>query len=146
MWCLFLFFSLFIWSDKNPHQHIPLKEYSENLKEISRLLASAGLSRDKVIFITPPPIHEPAWEKECILKGNILLLLLLLSQRYFHATASSYCLFQDVHLIATILQQGSMLRRASRLLLSVAQMCWTFGHSCRKMDRWSVTVAVSLRQ
>uniref|UniRef100_A0A3Q2P2Z6 Isoamyl acetate-hydrolyzing esterase 1 homolog n=1 Tax=Fundulus heteroclitus TaxID=8078 RepID=A0A3Q2P2Z6_FUNHE len=55
--------------DKNPQQHVPLKEYSENLKEISRFLTSAGVSADKVIFITPPPIHEPAWEKECILKG-----------------------------------------------------------------------------
>ncbi|XP_071354112.1 isoamyl acetate-hydrolyzing esterase 1 homolog [Trachinotus anak] len=55
--------------DKNPQQHIPLQEYSENLKEITRLLSSAGVSADKVIFITPPPLHEPAWEKECILKG-----------------------------------------------------------------------------
>lgn len=57
--------------DKNPQQHVPLQEYLENLKEISRLLASAGVSADKVIFITPPPLHEPAWEKECTLKGNI---------------------------------------------------------------------------
>ncbi|XP_034015261.1 isoamyl acetate-hydrolyzing esterase 1 homolog [Thalassophryne amazonica] len=55
--------------DKNPQQHIPLQEYSENLKEISSLLGSAGVSADKVIFITPTPVHEPAWEKECILKG-----------------------------------------------------------------------------
>ncbi|XP_053290196.1 isoamyl acetate-hydrolyzing esterase 1 homolog [Pleuronectes platessa] len=55
--------------DKNPQQHIPLQEYSENLKEIIRLLALAGVSADRVIFITPPPLHEPAWEKECILKG-----------------------------------------------------------------------------
>ncbi|KAM6913042.1 isoamyl acetate-hydrolyzing esterase 1 homolog [Xenentodon cancila] len=55
--------------DKNPHQHVPLQEYSENLKEISRSLSSAGVSANKVIFITPPPVHEPAWERECILKG-----------------------------------------------------------------------------
>ncbi|KAK2891824.1 hypothetical protein Q8A73_017489 [Channa argus] len=55
--------------DKNPQQHVPLQEYLENLKEINRLLASAGVPADKVIFITPPPIHEPSWEKECILKG-----------------------------------------------------------------------------
>lgn len=57
--------------DKNPQQHVPLKEYSENLTEISRFLTSAGVPADKVIFITPPPIHEPAWEKECLLKGNL---------------------------------------------------------------------------
>ncbi|KAF7668693.1 hypothetical protein LDENG_00298450 [Lucifuga dentata] len=55
--------------DKNPQQHVPLQEYSENLKEITSLLASTGVSAEKVIFITPPPIHESAWEKECILKG-----------------------------------------------------------------------------
>uniref|UniRef100_A0AAQ4RW90 Isoamyl acetate-hydrolyzing esterase 1 homolog n=1 Tax=Gasterosteus aculeatus aculeatus TaxID=481459 RepID=A0AAQ4RW90_GASAC len=55
--------------DKNPLQHIPLEEYSENLRVITGLLASAGVPADRVIFITPPPLHEPAWEKECILKG-----------------------------------------------------------------------------
>lgn len=57
-------------ADKNPQQHVPVQEYSENLKEISRLLTSSGVSADRVIFITPPPVHEAAWEKECILKGN----------------------------------------------------------------------------
>ncbi|XP_068436328.1 isoamyl acetate-hydrolyzing esterase 1 homolog isoform X2 [Clinocottus analis] len=55
--------------DKNPQQHIPLKEYSENLRDILRILTSAGVPADRVIFITPPPLYEPAWEKECILKG-----------------------------------------------------------------------------
>ncbi|XP_060918909.1 isoamyl acetate-hydrolyzing esterase 1 homolog [Labrus mixtus] len=55
--------------DKTPQQHVPLQEYSENLKEISGLLASAGVSADRVIFITPPPLHESAWEKECTSKG-----------------------------------------------------------------------------
>ncbi|XP_074517862.1 isoamyl acetate-hydrolyzing esterase 1 homolog [Sebastes fasciatus] len=58
--------------DKNPQQHVPLQEYSENLKEITTYLASAGVSADKVIFITPPPLNERAWEKECILKGSPL--------------------------------------------------------------------------
>ncbi|CAL8286990.1 unnamed protein product [Lota lota] len=50
-------------------QHVPLDEYSENLKEIARHLASVGVSSDRVIFITPPPLHEATWEKECLLKG-----------------------------------------------------------------------------
>ncbi|KAM9777811.1 isoamyl acetate-hydrolyzing esterase 1 homolog [Neosynchiropus ocellatus] len=58
--------------DKNPQQHVPLQEYSENLKEISSLLAAAGVTPEKVVFISPPPLHEPAWEKECILKGSPL--------------------------------------------------------------------------
>lgn len=57
-------------ADKNPQQHVPVQEYSENLKEIARFLASVGVSADRVIFISPPPVHEPAWEKECILKGS----------------------------------------------------------------------------
>ncbi|XP_042292913.1 isoamyl acetate-hydrolyzing esterase 1 homolog isoform X2 [Thunnus albacares] len=71
--------------DKNPQQHISLQEYSENLKEISKLLASAGVSADKVIFITPPPIHEPAWEKECILKGGTLNRLNSVAGQYAQA-------------------------------------------------------------
>ncbi|XP_008306647.1 isoamyl acetate-hydrolyzing esterase 1 homolog [Cynoglossus semilaevis] len=55
--------------DKNPQQHIPLLEYSDNLKEITQILGASGVSADKVIFITPPPLLEPDWEKECILKG-----------------------------------------------------------------------------
>ncbi|XP_053489485.1 isoamyl acetate-hydrolyzing esterase 1 homolog isoform X2 [Ictalurus furcatus] len=55
--------------DKNPQQHVPREEYSENLKDIVKYLASAGVPKDKVIFISPPPIQEELWEKECILKG-----------------------------------------------------------------------------
>nr|XP_057946494.1 isoamyl acetate-hydrolyzing esterase 1 homolog isoform X2 [Doryrhamphus excisus] len=56
--------------DKNPQQHVPLHEYSENLKEMSRFLATVGVPAGKVIFITPPPVNETAWEKECTLKGQ----------------------------------------------------------------------------
>ncbi|KAF5903400.1 isoamyl acetate-hydrolyzing esterase 1, partial [Clarias magur] len=55
--------------DKNPQQHVPCEEYSENLKDIVKYLASAGVPNDKIIFITPPPIQEALWEKECQLKG-----------------------------------------------------------------------------
>ncbi|XP_028993776.1 isoamyl acetate-hydrolyzing esterase 1 homolog isoform X2 [Betta splendens] len=72
-------------ADKNPQQHIPLKEYLENLKEISKLLAVNGVSADKVIFITPPPIHEAAWEKECILKGCPLNRLNAVAGQYAQA-------------------------------------------------------------
>ncbi|XP_029972769.1 isoamyl acetate-hydrolyzing esterase 1 homolog [Salarias fasciatus] len=55
--------------DKNPQQHVPLQEYCENLKDMGRFLSSAGVPSDRLIFITPPPVDEPAWEKECLLKG-----------------------------------------------------------------------------
>lgn len=65
--CLYIIISLFTGKSQ---QHVPVHEYSENLKEMTRFLASAGVTADRVIFITPPPLHEPSWEKECILKGN----------------------------------------------------------------------------
>ncbi|XP_012678299.1 isoamyl acetate-hydrolyzing esterase 1 homolog [Clupea harengus] len=58
--------------DKNPQQHIPLQQYAENLKEIAQYLASVGVPEDKVIFITPPPLNEADWEKQCVLKGCAL--------------------------------------------------------------------------
>ena len=54
-------------------QHVPLDEYSENLKEIARHLATVGVASDRVVFITPPPLHEATWEKECLLKGTAVL-------------------------------------------------------------------------
>uniref|UniRef100_A0A667Y825 Isoamyl acetate-hydrolyzing esterase 1 homolog n=1 Tax=Myripristis murdjan TaxID=586833 RepID=A0A667Y825_9TELE len=71
--------------DKNPQQHVPLQEYSDNLKEIATHLASAGVSADRVIFITPPPLHESAWEKECILKGCPLNRLNSVAGQYAQA-------------------------------------------------------------
>lgn len=69
----------------NPQQHVPLQEYSENLKELTKILASAGVASDKVIFITPPPIHEASWEKECILKGSALNRLNAVAGQYAQA-------------------------------------------------------------
>uniref|UniRef100_A0AAZ3SS48 Isoamyl acetate-hydrolyzing esterase 1 homolog n=1 Tax=Oncorhynchus tshawytscha TaxID=74940 RepID=A0AAZ3SS48_ONCTS len=71
--------------DKNPQQHIPLQEYSENLKDIVKHLGSVGVSADKVIFITPPPLNEPAWEKECVLKGSALNRLNSVAGQYAQA-------------------------------------------------------------
>lgn len=42
---------------------------------MSSYLAKAGVPAGKVIFITPPPIHEAAWEKECKLKGSFTCTL-----------------------------------------------------------------------
>ncbi|XP_049997878.1 isoamyl acetate-hydrolyzing esterase 1 homolog isoform X2 [Alexandromys fortis] len=54
---------------ENPKQHVPLDEYRANLRDMVQYLASAGIPQERVILITPPPLHEAAWEKECILKG-----------------------------------------------------------------------------
>lgn len=92
--------------DKNPQQHVPLQEYSENLKEIARLLASAGVSADRVIFITPPPIHEQTWEKECILKGSPLNRHNSVAGQYAQACvqAASHC-GSDVLDLWTLMQK-----------------------------------------
>ncbi|XP_041495335.1 isoamyl acetate-hydrolyzing esterase 1 homolog isoform X1 [Microtus oregoni] len=54
---------------ENPKQHVPLDEYRANLRDMVQYLTSAGIPQERVILITPPPLHEAAWEKECILKG-----------------------------------------------------------------------------
>ncbi|XP_055028036.1 isoamyl acetate-hydrolyzing esterase 1 homolog isoform X1 [Misgurnus anguillicaudatus] len=71
--------------DKNPQQHVPCQEYSDNLKDIVSQLVSAGVSKDKIIFITPPPLQEDAWEKECLLKGSALNRLNSVAGQYAQA-------------------------------------------------------------
>ncbi|XP_061824383.1 isoamyl acetate-hydrolyzing esterase 1 homolog isoform X1 [Nerophis lumbriciformis] len=71
--------------DKNPQQHVPLHEYSDNLKDMSRFLATVGVPAGKVIFITPPPVNETAWEKECTLKGCPLNRLNSMAGQYAQA-------------------------------------------------------------
>uniref|UniRef100_A0A8D0HDH0 Isoamyl acetate-hydrolyzing esterase 1 homolog n=1 Tax=Sphenodon punctatus TaxID=8508 RepID=A0A8D0HDH0_SPHPU len=56
--------------DVNPKQHVPLDEYADNLKSMIRYLKSIEISEDRIILITPPPLYEAAWEKECIAKGK----------------------------------------------------------------------------
>lgn len=121
-------------SDKNPQQHVPLQEYSENLKDISRFLSSAGVSADKVIFITPPPLHEPAWEKECILKGKPDVFFCYPSSAVLIRNSSSF--FQDVLSIGITPLRVSTLRLASRQPVRAARRSWISGRSCRKTDKW----------
>ncbi|NXN94269.1 IAH1 esterase, partial [Rhinopomastus cyanomelas] len=53
----------------NPKQHVPLDEYAANLKSMIQYLKSVDITEDKIILITPPPLQESAWEKECLAKG-----------------------------------------------------------------------------
>ncbi|KAM9201011.1 isoamyl acetate-hydrolyzing esterase 1 homolog isoform 1-T1 [Dugong dugon] len=55
--------------DENPKQHIPLEEYVANLKSMVQYLKSVDIPENRVILITPPPLCETAWEKECIIQG-----------------------------------------------------------------------------
>ncbi|KAI5244385.1 isoamyl acetate-hydrolyzing esterase 1 homolog isoform X1 [Manis pentadactyla] len=55
--------------DENPKQHIPLHEYSGNLKSMVQYLKSVGVPEHRIVLITPPPLCEAAWEKECLTLG-----------------------------------------------------------------------------
>ncbi|XP_030304481.1 isoamyl acetate-hydrolyzing esterase 1 homolog isoform X1 [Calypte anna] len=58
--------------DLNPKQHVPLEEYADNLKSMIQYLKSVDITEDRIILITPPPLQESAWEKECLAKGEKL--------------------------------------------------------------------------
>ncbi|KAM6221090.1 isoamyl acetate-hydrolyzing esterase 1 homolog [Rhynchocyon petersi] len=55
--------------EENPKQHIPLEEYAANLKSMVQYLQSVDVPENRIILITPPPLCEAAWEKECIAQG-----------------------------------------------------------------------------
>ncbi|XP_074009605.1 isoamyl acetate-hydrolyzing esterase 1 homolog [Numenius arquata] len=58
--------------DLNPKQHVPVEEYAANLKSMIQYLKSVDITEDRIILITPPPLQESAWEKECVAKGDKL--------------------------------------------------------------------------
>ncbi|KAG3273703.1 IAH1 [Ictidomys tridecemlineatus] len=53
----------------NDSEHIPLAEYVSNLKSMIQYLKSVDVPEHRVILITPPPLCETAWEKECLMQG-----------------------------------------------------------------------------
>ncbi|XP_049640496.1 isoamyl acetate-hydrolyzing esterase 1 homolog isoform X2 [Suncus etruscus] len=55
--------------EENPKQHIPVEEYIENLKSIVQYLNSVDVPKNRIILISPPPLCEAMWEKECRLQG-----------------------------------------------------------------------------
>ncbi|XP_028907687.1 isoamyl acetate-hydrolyzing esterase 1 homolog [Ornithorhynchus anatinus] len=71
--------------DENPKQHIPLDEYVENLKAMIQYLESVDVPGNRVILITPPPLCESAWEKECIAQGCKLNRLNMVAGEYAKA-------------------------------------------------------------
>ncbi|XP_029794188.1 isoamyl acetate-hydrolyzing esterase 1 homolog isoform X2 [Suricata suricatta] len=55
--------------DENPKQHVPLDEYAANLKSMVRYLQSVDVPEHRIVLITPPPLCEAAWERECLAQG-----------------------------------------------------------------------------
>ncbi|KAM4771204.1 isoamyl acetate-hydrolyzing esterase 1 homolog [Rhinophrynus dorsalis] len=56
-------------AEENSSTLVSLEEYTENLKSMIQYLKSIDITQDRIILITPPPIHEPTWGKECQNKG-----------------------------------------------------------------------------
>ena len=49
-------------ADGKQEQHIPVKEYVENLEKISHFAENQlGVAPEKQIFISPPPVDSAAW-------------------------------------------------------------------------------------
>ncbi|KAM3931412.1 isoamyl acetate-hydrolyzing esterase 1 homolog [Leptodactylus fuscus] len=71
----------------NPQQHVPLEEYTENLRSMIRYLKSVDIKQEKIILITPPPIYEPSWEQHCLTKGYKLNRLNAVTGAYARACA-----------------------------------------------------------
>ena len=45
-------------------QHVPVDKYEENLREMVRRIRRADRA-PRVLFITPPPVHDEAWMQNC---------------------------------------------------------------------------------
>ncbi|XP_063170382.1 isoamyl acetate-hydrolyzing esterase 1 homolog [Candoia aspera] len=71
--------------DENPKQHVPLDEYADNLKSMICYLNSVDISKQDIILVTPPPLHEATWEKECVAKGEKLNRLNSITGEYAKA-------------------------------------------------------------
>uniref|UniRef100_F6V377 1-alkyl-2-acetylglycerophosphocholine esterase n=2 Tax=Ciona intestinalis TaxID=7719 RepID=F6V377_CIOIN len=45
----------------NKWQHVPLNDYEDNLKKMIKHCVDHGVSKEKIIFISPPPVDEALW-------------------------------------------------------------------------------------
>ncbi|XP_070547255.1 isoamyl acetate-hydrolyzing esterase 1 homolog [Ptychodera flava] len=59
-----------IFEECSPKQHVPIDDYKLNLKEMAQYLLTVSVLREKIILVTPPPIDDEKWEKECKAKGK----------------------------------------------------------------------------
>lgn len=47
-----------------------IEAYQDSLKNIIQQFVKAGVSKDKIIVMTPPPVVEEEWLKELLSKGE----------------------------------------------------------------------------
>ena len=50
-------------------RNVPIAEYKENLKNICTQFKGVGVSFDRQVLITPPPVVEEKWAEFCKKKG-----------------------------------------------------------------------------
>ncbi|XP_037054062.1 isoamyl acetate-hydrolyzing esterase 1 homolog isoform X2 [Peromyscus leucopus] len=110
--------------DENPKQHVPLEEYCANLRDMVQYLKSVDIPGERIILITPPPLGEAAWEKECLLKGCKLNRLNSVAGEYANAclTVARDC-GTDVLDLWTLMQkdkQNLQTRKATESSVSVS--------------------------
>ncbi|XP_026644744.1 isoamyl acetate-hydrolyzing esterase 1 homolog isoform X2 [Microtus ochrogaster] len=113
---------------ENPKQHVPLDEYRANLRDMVQYLTSAGIPQERVILITPPPLHEAAWEKECILKGCKLNRLNAVVGEYADACvqAARDCGTDVLDLWALMQKDNQAISTRTRLLLQTSPEAQVF--------------------
>ncbi|XP_052805889.1 isoamyl acetate-hydrolyzing esterase 1 homolog isoform X2 [Mya arenaria] len=52
-----------------PKQHVPLEEFSQNMRDILQYLLDIGIERQKIAVISPPSCVDSKWEAECSLRS-----------------------------------------------------------------------------
>ena len=52
------------------HQHVPLCEYRDNLTAMCKYLFDLGMPGSSILLVTPPPVHDEAWEATTGIHGN----------------------------------------------------------------------------
>ncbi|KAG8542488.1 hypothetical protein GDO81_026627 [Engystomops pustulosus] len=93
--------------DLNPQQHVPLEEYADNLRNMVQYLKSVNIQQEKIVLITPPPLHEASWEKQCIIKGSKLNRLNSVTGTYAKACVQVGAEYgADVLDLWTLMQEG----------------------------------------
>ncbi|KAI8926900.1 SGNH hydrolase-type esterase domain-containing protein [Entophlyctis helioformis] len=56
--------------DVNPHQHVPVDRYAANVESMIQTLRASAT--DRIVLITPPPLHEADWAAYRKSQGGVL--------------------------------------------------------------------------
>lgn len=48
---------------QDPIQHVELKKFSENMSYIADFILNWGVTKERIIFVSPPKIYDEKWQK-----------------------------------------------------------------------------------